>query len=54
MSLIDCVLFPTVYEQAPMIKKGDIVIIRGKVERRFDKYQIVVGKIKKVNILPKN
>ncbi len=51
---IDCVLFPTVYEHAPVIKKGDIVIIRGKVERRFDKYQIIVSRIKKVNILQKN
>ena len=46
---IDFVLFSNVYEIAPEINKNDIVIIRGKVEKRFDKYQIVVSKIKKVN-----
>ena len=46
---MDFVLFSNVYEIAPEINKNDIVIIRGKVEKRFDKYQIVVSKIKKVN-----
>ena len=27
-------------------KKGDILLIRGKVERRMDKYQIIVDKIR--------
>ena len=30
------------------IKVGDIVMIVGKVEKRFDKYQILVNEIKKV------
>ena len=46
---MDFVLFSNVYEIAPEINKNDIVIIRGKVEKRFDKYQIIVSKIKKVN-----
>ena len=28
------------------IKKGDILLVRGKVERRMDKYQIIVDKIR--------
>lgn len=48
---IDCVLFSNVFEISPEINKNDIVIIRGKVEKRFDKYQIVVNKIKKINNL---
>lgn len=43
---IDLVLFPNVYETAPLIKKGDILLIRGRVEKRFDKYQIVVNRLK--------
>ena len=44
---IDIVLFPKVYEKYNTINKGDIAFIRGKVEKRFDKYQIVVNTIKK-------
>ncbi len=41
-------MFPKTYENYP-VKKGNIVLVRGKVERRFDKYQIVVDKIKNLN-----
>lgn len=42
---IDIVLFPRVYEMYNNIKVNDILKINGKVERRFDQYQIVVNKL---------
>lgn len=45
---LDFVLFPNVYEVVPLIKKGDILLIRGKIEKRFDKYQMVVNNLKKI------
>ena len=41
-------LFPKTYDTYP-VKKGQIILVRGTVERRFDKYQIVVDKIKYLN-----
>ena len=46
---LDFVLFPNIYELAPLIKKGDLLLIRGRVEKRFDKYQIVVNNLKQIN-----
>ena len=40
--------FPKTYEKY-QVKKGNIILIRGTVERRLDKYQIVVDKIKFLN-----
>ena len=45
MSQIDLVLFPTVYSNVNEIFKGNILLVEGKVEKRFDKYQIIVNKI---------
>ena len=45
MGKIDLVVFPNVYNVIPPITKGDILVIEGHVEKRFDKYQIVVNKI---------
>ncbi len=42
----DVVLFPKVYKQIDLEQK-DIVIIKGRVERRFDKYQLVASDIRK-------
>lgn len=42
---IDLTLFPVVYQKY-QIKKGDILLVRGRVERRLDKYQLVVDKIR--------
>lgn len=47
LSQADIVLFPRVYEKVD-IKVGDTILIQGKVEKRFDKYQIVVNKLKKL------
>ena len=42
---LDLTLFPFVYEKYK-VKRGDIILVRGKVERRMDKYQLVVDKIR--------
>ena len=39
-------LFPKTYEMYPNISKGDLLKVRGTVERRLDQYQIIVEKIK--------
>lgn len=47
-STIDIVLFPKVY-QSTNIEETDIVLVEGKVEKRFSKYQLVVSSIKKID-----
>ena len=42
---IDVVLFPDILEKYPNIKVGDIINIKCKVEKRFDKYQLVLKQI---------
>jgi DNA polymerase-3 subunit alpha len=42
---IDLTLFPSIYSKY-QIKRGDIILVRGKIERRMDKYQLVVDKIR--------
>lgn len=41
---LDCVLFPKVYSLCKNIKKGDILKIYGKIEKRSD-YQVIVNKV---------
>lgn len=48
VSSIDLTLFPNLYSKYSDIEKGDTVLITGKVEKRFDKYQLVVQKIDKL------
>lgn len=48
VSSIDLTLFPDLYSKYSEIEKGDTVLITGKVEKRFDKYQLVVQKIDKL------
>lgn len=43
---VDVVLFPKTYEQYKDIKVGDVIGINAKVEKRFDKYQLIVNRIK--------
>lgn len=45
----DFTLFPKTYLKYKNIKVGDIVKITGKVERRYDTYQIIVDTIEKLN-----
>lgn len=46
---VDLILFPTVYKKYNNINVGDIIDVYGKVERRNDKYQIVVSSINILN-----
>lgn len=47
---IDVVLFPTIYKKNQNIKPGNLIYINGRVEKRFDKYQIVCNRIKKIEL----
>ena len=42
---IDFILFPRVYKNNINIKKGDVCVFTGTVEKRFDELQLVVSKI---------
>ena len=42
---IDLTVFPSTYNDNRNIKNHDIISVYGKVEKRFDNYQIVVSKI---------
>ena len=42
---VDLILFPNVYNKNNSINVGDIIDVYGRVERRNDKYQIVVSTI---------
>ena len=46
---VDLILFPMVYKKYNNINVGDIIDVYGKVERRNDKYQIVVSTINVLN-----
>ena len=43
---MDFTLFPKVSRMYEMIEKGDLLKIRGNVEKRLDQYQVIVQKIK--------
>ena len=43
-------LFPSVLKTYPDISRGDLLKIRGQVQRRLDEYQIVVERIKKLEV----
>lgn len=47
---IELVLFPKFYKDHIKVNEGDILLVNGKVEKRFDKYQIVVSKIEEMKI----
>ena len=42
---IDLTVFPKVYNENKDIKNHDIISVYGKVEKRFDNYQLIVSKI---------
>ena len=48
LSEIDVVLFPKTYEKYKNINRGDIIKVYGRVEKRFDKYQVVVTSLDKL------
>ena len=45
MNSIDGVMFPNTYKNYRNIKEGNIVLIKAKVEKRFDKLQLVINEI---------
>ena len=42
----DFTLFPKIYSTYPEIERGDLLKIRGHVEKRLDETQVIVEKIK--------
>ena len=47
---VDLVLFPLMYKENREIEEHDIVRVSGRVEKRLDKYQLVVSKMTILNI----
>ena len=45
-STMEYTLFPKVYKEYSDIKKGDLLKVRGTVEKRLNQLQIVVEKIR--------
>ena len=48
LRMIDIILFPKTYKKYSNINPNDILLIRGKVEKRFDKYQVIANTIEKI------
>ena len=48
LSTVDLVMFPKVYEKYNNIQAKNMLLVKGKVEKRFDKYQIIISDIKKL------
>ena len=48
LSTIDIVIFPKIYKDFKDLSHGDIILVKGRVEKRFDKFQIVSNKIIKL------
>lgn len=46
---MDFTLFPKIYQKYSNVKVGDIIKIEGRVERRYDNYQIIVSQVEKLN-----
>jgi len=49
LEYIDLVMFPKTFKVYNNIKIGDIIKIKGKVEKRFDKYQIIINELEKID-----
>jgi len=43
------IVFPDLYKENNNFKKNEILKVKGKVERRFNEYQIILNKVKKLN-----
>ena len=48
LSTTNIVMFPKTYEKYNDISKGNIIFVKGKVEKRFDKHQVVVNMLEKL------
>ncbi len=42
------IVFPDLYKNYNNFKKGDIIKVKGKVEKRFDEYQIICNEIEEI------
>ena len=42
-------LFPKVYQKFSFIKVGDILKLEGRVEKRYDTFQVIISKVEKLN-----
>ena len=47
LSQIEVVIFPKIY-QKDLFVKGDFLMIKGKIEKRYDEYQLIAGEIVKL------
>ena len=48
VSILDFVMFPKVYELYSDIKVGDVLLVKGRAEKRFDKMQVIINEIRKL------
>jgi DNA polymerase-3 subunit alpha len=46
---IDLTVFPNLYKECNDLKKGNVILVRGKVERRLAKIQVIAEKIKVID-----
>ena len=45
---ISLTVFPKQYKECTKIKEYDIISISGKVEKRFDTYQVIINSLNKL------
>ena len=50
LKIIDIIVFPKIYQKYNNINKDDIILVKGKVEKRFDEYQIIASTIEIIRI----
>ena len=48
-SKIDFTFFSNIYKIYSDVSKGDILKINGRVEKRFDEWQMAVNKVERLN-----
>ena len=53
-STISLTMFPKLYEENSFIKNGDLIKVVGRVEKRYDKYQVVIQSLELLNNSYKN
>ena len=45
---VSVTLFPNIYKDNKDINKGDIIRVYGRVEKRFDQYQLIANNIERL------
>jgi len=48
--MCDFVIFPNSYDMLKTVRKGELIGVIGRVEKRFDKYQIVVNNLNNIKV----